>query len=244
MMVRSNLLACGLLALLSTCLAKDFWSLQWSNVDCSGQVVLAFKYLTCYKGLLNYCDGNTPTITTYSAKTCGQQPSSTAQAPPDNCDNGIQVVCSDLAPDALMLYYTDAIDINCTTLAREVWQPKLDTCMAVGSRPDWPFYSLHCNSTGYPWLTRCQDFTCSTNCSTNAEPFQVIPFAAGSCSGGALMNRPNICQSGADEITPTATDSPTSPPVKDNASGATAFMFAPYSWLQGVIVLVLHYLAF
>ncbi len=244
-LARSILLCYTVLALLSTCLAKDFWSLHWSGNDCSGQVVGAYKYLACYQGVLNTCEGNSPTITTYSSNTCGQQPSNTVQAAPNNCDNGIQVVCSDQAPDTLMLYYTDATDENCTHLARETWQPKLDTCIVSDQGDSYSYQIMHCNSTGYPWLTRCQDFTCNTNCSTTAQPFQVIPVAAGTCAGGTLLNRPNVCLPSSEEIPPTTTNEPTSVPlaVPENTSGAISFLFAPDSWLQSIIVLLLHCLS-
>jgi hypothetical protein len=228
------------LALFSTSLAKEFWSLHWSNEDCSGQVVTAYKYLTCYQGQHNYCEGNTPTTTTYSSNVCGRQPSNTNQTAPDNCDMGIQVVCSDQAPDTLMLYYTDANDENCTTLAREVWQTKLDTCIA-SNREDSLYLIVRCNSTGYPWMTSCRDFTCEMDC-TSPRPFQVITVAPGTCAGGILLNRPNICQPSSDEIQPTAADAPTQP-ESGNTSGTVSVLFAPDTWLQGIIVMVLQYLS-
>jgi hypothetical protein len=202
---------CVLCAILNQTFALDFWSLSWSGSDCAGQVTLGVKYLgTCGNNQRNYCADDIPTTTYYNGTICDPtQLFSSTQYPSNNCREGQQFICSDQPPQGLMLYYSNSQYSNCTgKVTKEFWQPKPGVC--IFSPQQDTFAVVNCNSTNFPWYYKCNDSSCR-DC-FDSSPFQVIPVPPGQCSGGLIINNPNIC----DVATPVGlNDNPT---IYDNSN--------------------------
>jgi len=191
--MKANPVVCCILAiLLGHTTALDFWSLLWSGSDCTGQVTLGVKYLgNCEENQHHYCAIDIPTTTIYNGTTCDStQLFDTIQYPSNNCLSGKQFVCSDQPPQGLMLYYSTTQHPNCTGLiTQETWQARPGVCMFLPQQNSYAV--LSCNNTNFPWYNKCNDSSCH-DC-FDSSPFQVIPVSAGQCSGGYIIDNPNIC---------------------------------------------------